>query len=527
MSTEIQATPPNGKGRLCFPGWSRLAAVVLVIGAISVPGRTQLPAQPLSLTLNQCVEKALRENLDLSIELLNPEMQTLSLKEAREKFLPQFYLSYRNSDTNQPGTWSVEGEIVKTKSDNITFNLNQRLIWGTALNLSVNNSMADTTRANTFINPSYASRVTLDLTQPLLRGFGAKYGRYEATKAERNRAIADTNLTARALDIVFQVEQAYWNLVQSRESLRVQELSLVNSREMLLRTREAARIGTKLGIDVVNSETDVADWEDRVLTAKRTVQMSEDTLRSLLNLPAGGEDPMIPLDQPTVEKREISVERLLQTALDHRPEMEVYRRRLENSASDIDYSRNQSLPQLDLRVSLWSPGQSGVRNVYDPYTGLLLSRIVGGRADSFSDIIKGKNKNWDVTLSLTVPLANLLSRTSLARAQLSRDQTQIEFEKQRRAIEFEVHNTIRELQAKERKIESSAHSRELQEKRVAAETQRYLQGLVGSDWLFTYQRNLADAKSAEIRAVIDYKITLARLDRATGTTTRFDGTKIR
>jgi hypothetical protein len=38
---------------------------------------------------------------------------------------------------------------------------------------------------------------------------------------------------------------------------------------------------------------------------------------------------------------------------------------------------------------------------------------------------------------------------------------------------------------------------------------------------------LADAKSAEIRAVIDYKITLARLDRATGTTTRFDGTKIR
>jgi outer membrane protein TolC len=110
---------------------------------------------------------------------------------------------------------------------------------------------------------------------------------------------------------------------------------------------------------------------------------------------------------------------------------------------------------------------------------------------------------------------------------MAQDQIQLQYEKQVKDIEFEVLDIVRELQAKARKIESSTRFRELTEKRVASETQRYQQGLVGSEWLFNYQRDLANAKSSEIQAVVDYKIALARLDRVMGTSTRFDGTKIR
>jgi len=510
--------------------WSRLLVIVLLAGAISVPGSSQQDAKPLSLTLNQCVEKALRENLDLSIELMNPDMEALSLQEAREKFLPQFNLSYQNRDSNQPGTWGVEGTSILSKSDYLSFLLSQRFAWGTSLNLSVYSSMTDTTKAYTVINPSYYSSVRLDLTQPLLKGFGAKVGNIEAIKAARGREIADANLLSKAFLTVFQVEDAYWNLVLARENLRVNELSLANSREMLARNREAARIGTKSGIEVLNSETEVARYEDSVQAGLRTVQLREDQLKKLLNLPAGGGEKIIPLDPPTIALRDVKAEEVLRVALENRPELTASRRRMENSATDLAYSKNQALPQLDLKLSLWNPGQSGIKNIYqdnNPFSGIILDRIVGGRADSFSDILKGKYKNWEVNVSLSIPLANLLSRTGLARARMAQDQLQIQYEKQMKDIEFEVLDIVRELQAKALKIESSTRFRELTEKRVVSETQRYQQGLVGSEWLFNYQRDLASAKSAEIQAVVDYKIALARLDRVMGTSTRFDGTKIR
>ena len=497
----------------------RIAATGLLLIVPAVFGRSAPADKPLSLTLRQCVETALRENLSLSIERLNPAMDTLALKEIREKFLPQFGLTYQNSDTNTPGSWGIEGSNVAAKSDSLNFGLTQSFAWGTSLSLDVSSSMTNTTRSFTTINPSYYSSVQLNLNQPLLRGFGTKASNVETIKAERAIEMADASLRSLALQIVYNVEEAYWNLVQARENLKVQESSLASSREVLARNREAARIGTESGSEVLNAETEVARYEDAVLSAARAVQSQEDQLKKLMYLPAGGEEMIIPLDPPTIEIREVSAEEVLRTALANRPEMDVSRRQVENSQSDVDYFRNQVLPKLDLNFSFWNPGISGVKYVYqddNPLTGIVIDRIVGGRRDSFMDILKGKYKNWSVDLSLEVPLANLLSRPGLARARVARDQYQLQLEKQKSDIEFEVQDVVRDLEAKARIIASSARYRELTEKRIASETRRYQQGLVGSEWLFNYRRELANAKSAEIQAIVDYKIALARLDRIMG-----------
>ena len=55
------------------------------------------------------------------------------------------------------------------------------------------------------------------------------------------------------------------------------------------------------------------------------------------------------------------------------------------------------------------------------------------------------------------------------------------------------------------------------EKKVEVEEERYRLGLVqSSEWLFTYQRQLAGAKSGEIQAFIDYKIAVAQLENVMG-----------
>jgi outer membrane protein TolC len=65
------------------------------------------------------------------------------------------------------------------------------------------------------------------------------------------------------------------------------------------------------------------------------------------------------------------------------------------------------------------------------------------------------------------------------------------------------------------------------EKRLEVETQRYKLGQVGSEWLFEYQRRLAMAKTEEHKAIIDYKISLAKLEKVLGTSLKTKNLKFK
>ncbi len=498
--------------------------------------------RPLRLALTDCIRQALEANLDLRIEVLNPEMDAASASQTREQFLPQFQVnsSYLNQDI--PSTWGVEGPTVSTKRDYYYLDLTQRIPTGTEATLSLYTQKTDTSRAFTTVNPSYYGEFRLRLKQPLLRGFGLKINRYETIKAERQFDMSVATLKSTLLQTIYSVEEAYWNLYYARESLRVLEQSLDLSREMLKRNREAARIGTKSAIEVLSAEAQAAGYENGILSARLQVQKMENRLKSLLNIPVEGEakgaaaaagqeiTAIIPTDQPEVEKRAVTYEEALRTALAERPEIERSESLIANAASDIGYSKNQLLPQLDLNLSLWFPGQSGVRYIFqdnNPLTGIIVDRIVGSRGQSIKDILKGTYQNLSVDVTLTVPLANFFSRAGLARAKLAQEQANLQLEKEQKAIKVEVLDAIKNLDTSAKKIETSARYRELVEKQVAAETQRYQLGLVGSEWLITYQKNLSQAKVDEIKAIIDYKIALAGLDKAMGTTIKTKGLKFK
>jgi outer membrane protein TolC len=510
------------------------------------PPRPAPPAGTLNLSLADAVRKALEANLDLAIEVLNPEMDAAALTEAGERFLPEFALATNYVDQEIPSSWGVEGPTVKTKRDAYQFGVTQRTPLGTEIDLALSTQKTDTTRSFTTVNPAFDSIFQLSLRQPLLRDFGVKTNRYQAIKAGRQLDMSEAALKATVLQTVFSVEQAYWNLTYARESLRVLEMSLAQSREMYKRNEEAARIGTKTGVDLLSSEAEVANYEDSVLAARRQVEKAENALKTLLNLPvrdaASGTDgtaaPMtetapvsiVPADEPRADKRTVRFEEALATALAERPELARTDAALAAASTDVGYYKNQLLPRLDLNLQTWYPGQSGVRYIFqdnNPLSGVIIGRIVGSRADSFKDVWKMTYGNLSFNVTLSLPLSSVLSRAGLARARLAQDQARLRLEKERRMIEAEVLDAVKDLETSARRIETSARYRGLMEKRVAAETQRYDLGLVGSEWLFTYQRSLAQAKADEIRAIIDYRIALAALDKAKGTTLKTKGLKFK
>ena len=76
-------------------------------------------------------------------------------------------------------------------------------------------------------------------------------------------------------------------------------------------------------------------------------------------------------------------------------------------------------------------------------------------------------------------------------------------------------------------METSSLYRELMEKKLVAEEERVRLGLATSEWLFQYQRELASAKSDEIRAIIDYKVSVANIERLMGINLKTKNLKFR
>jgi outer membrane protein TolC len=486
--------------------------------------RQEEGAKALNLTLAQCISMTLEGNLDIAVSKYTPEISAEGIAQAREKYLPKLYMNYSNQNLNYLGNWGIEGTNFQSESQRIVFSLDQKVFTGADIQFRYTNQTSESTRNYTAVNPQYWNELSLDITQPLLKNFGRGITNYEIDKAKIQTDVSMADLDETTLTKIYDVEEAYWNLVYSLENLKVRQLSLEQSQVQLKRTREAARMGNKSSIDVLGAETEVANWEDQVLSARAQVETYQDRLKKILNLPTeGGESSaemaLIPTDDPVISKPDMDFKEALDIGLARSPGVARLRKQLEGNRLDIKYYRNQLLPQLDVNFSIWYPGQSGIRNIYlnnNPLTGVIIDRIEGSRWDALKDILKRTYQNWSLSMTLNLPLENLFSRSRLSQARLEEEKNEAEWERLEKNLYYDLQEVFKSLKNNERRLSSTARYREMVEKKLEAEQQRYRLGLVGSEWLFRYQQDLAQAKASEIKAITDYKVTVARLEQILG-----------
>jgi outer membrane protein TolC len=511
---------------------SFLFAGIFMIG-LSFLLAQERPMEKVEITLKDCLLKALENNLDIAVLAIDPEISAFSLKQQKDVYWPQLRLGYFNYNYNYLTNWAVQGVNYLDRTYRYNVGLSQKIFTGGEIQISLLTSSSNTTRALTLVNPSYSGELSLDFIQPLLRGFGAKITNMEITKAQNQLDISVVGLKSSLLQKVYEVEEAYWNLVDAIENLKVYELTLTQNKERLTREQEGARTGVKSSLDVLRTETEVANYENYVLSARAQVVTSEDHLKGLLNLPPEGlisSKALVPSDSPGLEKIGLSFEEALKTAYAESPELEKSSKEIENTKLDVSYQRNQLLPQLDLQASLWYPGQSGDILVYkddNPYTGEVVGKIKGSRIDSFRDVFDFKYKNWYVTLNLTIPLDSLFSKAGLAQARLEEERKLLERQKIEQGIYYDVLEAYKDMKSREEQIEAASRYRELTETRLRAEEERYNLGLVGNEWLFQYQRDLANARVSEIRARISYRIAVAKLEKTMGLGLKNKGLKFK
>jgi len=476
------------------------------------------------LTLEECILSALKNNLNVAVQVLNPEIADYTVSQAQEKFLPTLSLAYnRQSNNSASYSWlNASGSII-TKYSSYSVNLTETVPTGGSLNLSLASYKNDSNQRFQTINPRFGSTLTLGFTQPLLRDFGFKMSRRQIIIAQNNLDISEKQFTQTLLDTIYRVEQAYWNLFFSMEDLKVKQQSLKLAQDLLANNQRAVEIGTMAPLDILSAQAEVATREADILAAEALVKNNQDALKTVINLAEKNQEgtaDIVPTDKPNFAEKQVSLEQSLAEAMQNRPDLQATRIGLKNSDLNLSYAKNQLLPSLSLNASYWSPGVSGDQILYlnnDPLTGVIIGQLPGGASNALKDAFNFRYRNWSVGLTLDFPLSSVVSRAQYALAKATLDQDNLSLKNQEQQVLLEIKNAVRAVQTNFKRVQAYKVARELAEKKLQAEQEKLNVGMSTNFIVLTYQRDLATALSAELNAIIDYNLSLASLEKSQGT----------
>ena len=478
----------------------------------------------LSLSLEDCVVKTLKDNLRVAVEVYNPDLADASLTKAKEFFMPRFDLDLGNQRLENPSYWWLEqADTVVSKSTDYSVSLVQQIPTGGNLSLALTGNKYDTTQGFQLLNPRYGSTLSFNLTQPLLRDFGLKVSRREIIVAQNNLDISVNQFQSVLMDMIYKVQEAYWNLVYSIEDYKVKQQSLQLARDLLAKNKKEVEVGKLAPIEILNAEAVVASREADILQAEALIRRNEDVLKNLLNLSEEEErraKRIVPLDRPTFIQKEISLDEALKEALEKRPELKMKKKNIETNELNLNVAKNQMLPGLDFQFSYWSPGLSGDRIIYqgdDPFLGIIEEKIKGSPADSIRDAFKLLYNNWAVGLTLSIPLSNFTTRADYVRARMEVEKSQLELKDLEKQVFLEVKDAVRDIETNAKRFQAYRLARELAEQRLEAEVKKLNVGLTTNYFVLQYQEELAKVRSSELKSLLDYNLAWARLEKVIGT----------
>ena len=489
--------------------------------------RAGQPARRFDLTLDDAVQRALERNLDIAVQRIHPLVQDMRVAAAAAAFLPVASSGFDFNQETTPNRSVFDGGGLRGQpivSDRGTYDLGvgQQVKWGGGrYDVTWDSTRWESTNIFSTFNPSFGANMTLQYTQPLLRGLRTDARRTQLVVSRLNRDISDIDLEETVVNTLADVGLAYWDLFYARAAAGVQRQALDLAEQLVQDNRVRVEVGTMAPIDVVQAQSEAAARRQLLALAVETQRTSELALKELI---VGGTSDELwnaeirPTDEPRMEVTPIDLRAAISGALERRTHVSRARRQLDVNAATVDNLRNSTLPALDLVGSYRLTGQGGPRRVpagnsFEDIFGGAGGVIPGGYRDALDSIANADYPVWSVQLQMSYPLGRSADRAAYERARLELQQNRTRIRRIELRIASEVTNAALRIESIRERIEAATASRELAERQLEAEESKFEVGLSTNFFVLQSQRDLATAQDAELRAILDYQRALIEFDR--------------
>ena len=472
------------------------------------------------LSLKESIALALKNNLEISIERINPEISKTEIIRNEAEFDYNFNASTSVGKNRIP---SASAFASPPEAENEVFSVSagikKRAATGTNYQVSVDTQRAMSNSKFQGLIPQYTSNLNLSVTQNLLKDFGVDVNTAKIKIASNNMDISINQLKGKGITIISQVEEIYWDLVFAIEDLKVKRESFRLAQDLERRIRIQVEVGTMAPIEITQGQAEVAAREEDVIISQNRVESVEDRLKKIINIEEkGGWDlGIVLIDTPKMLAEEVILEESMKTALENRPEYAQSKIDLKNKNIQVEYKRNQLYPTLDLIGSLKLNGISGDAVDVSFSGSTSRSGFGGGYFSSYDRAVSGNYYDWSLGLSLQIPLGNRASNSSYTAAKLDVEKGLKLLKNLENKIWVEVGEAVRSIDTNKKRVNTTAVSRKLAEEKLSAEEKKFAVGMSTSFNVLEYQRDLIAARTREISAIIDYNKSLLNLEKVKGT----------
>lgn len=469
----------------------------MLAGLVSAAvAQTNAPAT-LAMSLQDCIAAALQHNFDVRVERYEPLKSQLSLDAAYAGYDPTLSLSGKHS-YNHPGglVTTTTGEPI-TEGSAVNAGLGGGLPWGTTYNLTA--TAAKTTSAGA---QSGAGQIGINVTQPLLKNLWIDSTRLGISAAKSQLKVSEQGLRQQLITTVSAVENAFYELIFSRDNLNVQHEALNLAQTQLDQDRQRVLVGSLAPLDVQQDEAQVAQNRANVIAAQFSLATAENTLKNLVtdNYLKWHDVDIIPDATLDATRQWFDVQNSWSKGMVARPDLIQAKLNLEQQGIQLKYDRNQLFPQLDLVASY---GYNGAGNNF---------------SDVFGQYVTGDRPFYSAGGQFSMPLRNVQARSSYKSDQAIQQQEMLKLKQLEQNIMVQIDDAVKQAQSASESVDATKQARVYAEAALDAEQKKYAVGKSTTFTVLQLQINLTTARSQEIRSLANYQEALANLAQAEGTT---------
>lgn len=482
--------------------------IAWILCAASLAGgddkETPVRTRTLLLSAREAVGLSLNHNLDIEVARFQPWIEDQNIFAAMGVWDHTAYATVSESRNVSPGLSSLSGAS-KLRNDDVgvTMGLRKLTPFGASWDVSFSNDRSESNNAFLLFNPIWSQSLAGTVTMPLLKGLGTAPNTTTLLIARNTREQSVDGFQKALTDSVFQVTLAYWDLVFAIENKKVKDQSLEVALRLLEDTRRKLDRGLAARIDVTQAEAGVASQQEGILTAEAAVHSAADRLERLVDPALLREEVLlVPVDAPRGQSAEldekVAVDQGMDEALQRRPEVRQLRTSLLSQDATIVQAQNNLLPRLDL---VGSGGLNGTDATMP---------------QANRDLRAGDFYNWSVMLSFEYALERSTARGTLNRAELERNRMLLQVRNLENQVLVEVRDAVRSIKTDEKRIEATRRARILAQEQLDGEISRNEHGLSTTFRVLDVQKELVQARTNELKALIDYHLDESRFQKVTG-----------
>ncbi len=408
------------------------------------------------------------------------------------------------------------------------FAYSQQFLTGTGIQSYYSSTRTNLNSPDYSLNPSTVGTIDINISQPLLQGFGRAVNNRNIRVAKNNLKVMDMTVKLQVITTISAVLNLYWDLVSFNEDLRIKKEGLALAQQLYEDNEQQVKLGTLPAIEVTRAAAEVSARKEDLLISETNLAQQETVLKNALS--RNGVESVwldqvhiIPLDRfeiPKTDELKPTAE-LINEALANRPELAQTKLNLESSKINVSGTKNNLMPTLSAFADTNNQGLTGPINpIYNNCCGPASPYFIGGYGNLLGQEFRRNFPNYSAGFSLTIPLRNRQAQADYAMDQLTLRRSELQLQRLANQIRVDVRNALIGLQQARARFETAVATRVLAEQSLKAEQDKFKYGATGTDvtTVIQAQKDLVNDQTLEAQAMANYTHAKISFDQAMGRT---------